>query len=107
LYNQHITSPAQVIDQLAFEVTLVPGPSGDDIDVVDVDTENAFILKLTHYLQGKGPPIHPLITEYVSEDDRMPSADSTIFRCEQLLLTLCGNCCLPSDAAEKITVHYL
>jgi hypothetical protein len=107
LYNQRITSPAQVIDRLAFEVTLVPGPSGDDIDIVDINTENAFILKLTRYLRGKGHPNHPLIAEYIPEDDRMRFADSAIFRCEQLLLTVCGNRCLPSDAADKITVHYL
>ncbi|KAG1760587.1 hypothetical protein EDD22DRAFT_954822 [Suillus occidentalis] len=107
LYNQRITSPAQVIDRLAFEVTLVPGPSGDDIDIVDIDTENAFILKLTHYLWGKGHPNHPLIAEYIPEDDRMHFADSAIFRCEQLLLMVCGNCCLPSDAVDKITFHFV
>jgi hypothetical protein len=104
LYNQRITSPSQVIERLAFEVAQATGPDGTDVDVVDSDTENVFILHLTRYLRGRGHPNHPLVSEYVPEPERIRQADSTIFRCEQLLLSLSGNRCLP-DPMQTIIVR--
>ncbi|KAG1767573.1 hypothetical protein EDD22DRAFT_950020 [Suillus occidentalis] len=80
LYDQCITSPSQVIERLEFEVALVSQPDGTEADVVDSDTENAFILRLTRYLRGKGHPNHPLISECVPESERNSQEGSTTFR---------------------------
>ena len=104
LYDQCITSPSQVIERLEFEVALVSQPDGTEADVVDSDTENAFILRLTRYLRGKGHPNHPLISECVPESERNSQEGSTTFRAVQLLLSVSGNCCLPIDPTQKIIV---
>ncbi|KAG1803245.1 uncharacterized protein BJ212DRAFT_1549700 [Suillus subaureus] len=100
-----ITSPSQVIEWLEFEVALVRWPDGTEVDVVDSATENAFILCLTHYLQGKGHPNHPLISDCVPESERNSQEGSPTFRAVQLLLSVSGNCCLPTDPMQKIIVH--
>ncbi|KAG1719425.1 hypothetical protein EDD22DRAFT_963250 [Suillus occidentalis] len=111
LYQQHLSSPTQLIQRLEFEVAQISESDSGHArgPIIDADTEAAFILRFTRYLRGVGHPKHPAVKEYVSQEQLCADEESTtsiMLRCKQFMLQISGSCILPANPKQNFCVHF-